>query len=120
MRCRPLVALALGFAACASMSPSTSTPPEGDPRAEIAQLKARIGYLRGSVHLPSTPPTGVSTGTPGWERCRQVTAAADEICRAAVRICALAEILAEDDARQSCTQAQEDCRRARTSADECK
>ncbi|HZS35604.1 MAG TPA: hypothetical protein VFF06_02195 [Polyangia bacterium] len=127
MRCRSLAVLALAAAAigCAMSSQhTTSSPVTGeDPsqaRAEIARLQARIGFLRDSLRLPSTPPTGVSQGTPGWERCREVVAAADEICHAAVRICALAEVIADDDARASCAQAREDCKRARESAEQCK
>src|SRR5579862_8207146 len=117
-------ALALAIASCASsMSTSTSSHPEeslGDPRAEIARLQSRIGFLRDQLRLPATPPAGVSTGTPGWQRCHDIAAAAEEICRDAVRICALAEQLADDDARAACSQARDDCKRARATAESCK
>jgi hypothetical protein len=116
-------ALALYASGCATATHSTAAGAAEDPsaaRAEIAQLEARIGFLRGQLRLPSTPPVGVSQGTSGAERCREVGAAAEEICRAAVRICALAELIAEDGARASCTQAREDCRRAREIAEPCK
>jgi hypothetical protein len=124
MRARPfaLSLLALALVTCASVSTSPTRPEEslGDPRAEIARLQARIGFLRDQLKLPATPPSGVSTGTPGWQRCREIGAAADEICYAAIRICALAEQLADDDARAACSQAREDCKRARATADSCK
>jgi hypothetical protein len=52
-------------------------------------------------------------------RCRNVAAAADEICRASERICVIADELAEADARRACDSAREDCRNARVSSSSC-
>jgi hypothetical protein len=110
--------------------PSVAAPPVapqghggGKTTADVAPQPpspARLSARRKApVARAARPTAGVaaeSHGDAGFSRqprcplpCRQARA----ICHAARRICKLADYLAEDDARQRCDQAREDCRQAR-------
>jgi hypothetical protein len=129
-----VLALALGGCAAGAMRQATS-PVAGalPPREEIAALATanaarmeRLGLAsvdRGeAIAAPggaSGIPSARTAASPG-DRCREVGAIADEICRAADRICVLAAELDEPPAHHRCDGARQDCRRARSVAGECR
>lgn len=94
-----------------------------DHRAEIERLEREIASRttavppeRGPVSPPEAPP-GTEPGVPGVSRpthdgelvCEQACQASGSICRAAQRICSLADDMGDEWARGKCRSAQRTC-----------